>query len=125
MRIPLYLCWLFVLCGCNTLPLPSVLLPRDQQLFVQGMDEVNPEEGLPEAFVTLQRSYPESHWAHRAQTVIDLLETIRTQQKTVIRLKKETYSSRKNNEELRNKIESLEIERQKLRQLLIDLEKRG
>lgn len=124
MRLLLYLCFLFVLCGCNTLSLPTVFVPMDQQLFVQGMDEVDAKGGIPDAFATLQQNYPKSPWTHRAQTVIGLLDTIRNQQNNINRLKNEINPCRHKNEEFQKKIESLEIEREKLRRLLIDMESR-
>ncbi len=125
MRVLSYLCLLLLLCGCAARPLPAFLTPKDQQLFVQGMAEVEVNVVSPAAFVTLQRTYPNSPWAQKAQTISVLLETIRGQQKSLRRLERDKASFRQENKALQQKIDSLEADRKKLKQLLIDLERRG
>gem|GEM_PF-6665183 len=85
--------------------------------------EANVEK--PAAFVTLQQVYPQSSWTQKAQTISALLETIRDQQKSLSRLERDKASYRQENKTLKQKIDSLEADRKKLKQLLIDLEKRG
>ena len=108
------------------------LIPADQQLFVQGIEGVDTTGEVPEAFATLQQNYPDSPWTAKAQAVQSLLETIQKQQKTLQQLKDRQTASRKQNQKLQEQIqlletdlETLEVERTKLRQLLIDLEQRG
>jgi len=125
MRVSSYLCLLLLLCGCAARPLPSFLTPKDQQLFVQGMVELEANVEKPAAFVTLQQVYPQSSWTQKAQTISALLETIRDQQKSLSRLERDKASYRQENKTLKQKIDSLEADRKKLKQLLIDLEKRG
>jgi septal ring factor EnvC (AmiA/AmiB activator) len=125
MRVLFYLYLLVLLCGCASQPLPAFLTPRDQQLFVQGMAEVNAKRELPAAFTTLKKTYPESPWTQKAQAISALLETIRSQQKSIARLERDKASFRQENKALQQKNEVLENDRKKLRQLLIDLEKRS
>jgi len=112
------------------------LIPADQQLFVQGIEGVDTTGEVPEAFATLQQNYPDSPWTAKAQAIQTLLETIHEQQKTIKglkkRLKEGQTTNRKQNQKLQQQIEALEtdlqtlgVERTKLRQLLIDLEQRG
>ncbi len=132
MRLFLCLSLLFLLTACTGGSLPVWLTPADQQLFVQGMDEIDAKGEVPDAFATLQQRYPDSPWTAKAQAVQGLSETIRQQQQALKRLKGSQAASRKQNQKLQRQIESLEsdlealeIERTKLRQLLIDLEQRG
>ncbi|OEU77682.1 MAG: hypothetical protein BA869_11570 [Desulfuromonadales bacterium C00003107] len=112
--------------------MPVWLTPADQQLFVQGMDEFAVKGELPDDFAVLQQRYPDSPWAAKAQAIQALLETIQKQQKIIKGLKgSQTASSKQNQillqqiETLETDLETLEVERTKLRQLLIDLEQRG
>lgn len=125
MRVLSYLCLMLLLCGCASRPLPAFLTPKDQQLFVQGMSELDAKQELPAAFVTLQKDYPQSPWAKKAQTISQLLETIEKQQKSLGRLERDKAFYRQENKVLQQKIQSLEADRKKLKQLLINLEKRG
>lgn len=125
MRVLFYLYLLFLLCGCASRPLPAFLTPNDQQLFVQGMADVDVSAGTPVAFVTLQQNYPESPWTKQAQMISVLLETIQDQQMSIRRLERDKASYRQENKALQQKIDSLETDRNKLKQLLIDLERRG
>lgn len=108
------------------------LTPADQQLFVLGMDEFNTKDGMPDAFAMLQQQYPDSPWTAKAQTIQTLLQDIQKQQQIVKRLQASQADSRKQNQKLQQQIEALEsdlktleAERTKLRQLLIDLEQRS
>ncbi len=125
MRVLSYLCFLLILCGCVSRPLPAFLTPRDQQLFVMGMAEVDAKMETPAAFVTLQQTYPESPWTEKAQSISALLETIRGQQKSLGRLERSRAAYRQENKVLQQKIDALEADRKKLKQLLIELERRG
>ena len=109
-----------------------MLIPADQQLFMQGMASLDAADKLPEDFVVLQQRYPESPWSAKAQTIQGLLETIKKEKKAVKQLKAKQTDSHTQNQNLQEQIESLEselevleAERTKLRQLLIDLEQRG
>lgn len=80
----------------------------------------------------LQNRYPDSPWSDRLRTVQTLLGTIQEQQKTIKRLKKCQEVSSKQKQRLLQQVasletdlETMEVERTKLRQLLIDLEQRG
>lgn len=121
--------------ACTAGAPPMWLTPADQQLFVLGMDELGTKDGMPDTFALLQQRYPDSPWAVKAQTVQTLFETIQNQQKTINsleqRLKESQAASRKQSQKLQQQIEALEtdleaaeVERAKLRQLLIDLEQR-
>lgn len=125
MRVLSYLCFLLILCGCASRPLPEFLIPKDQRLFVLGMAELDASPETPAAFDTLQQTYPESPWTQKALTISALLETIRAQQKSLNRLERAKDSCRQENKSLQQKIDSLEADRKKLKQLLIDFEKRG
>ncbi|OEU52874.1 MAG: hypothetical protein BA871_13945 [Desulfuromonadales bacterium C00003096] len=132
MRLFLCLSLLLLLTACTAGFLPRWLIPADQQLFVQGIEGVDTIGEVPDAFATLQQRYPDSPWTAKAQAVQSLLETIQKQQKTLQQLKDRQTASRKQNQKLQEQIqlletdlETLEVERTKLRQLLIDLEQRG
>ncbi|ABA89529.3 hypothetical protein Pcar_2290 [Syntrophotalea carbinolica DSM 2380] len=125
MRFLFYLFLIFFLCGCASRPLPAFLTPDDQQLFVQGMTDLDLQGDPPAAFASLQQSHPESPWTNQARTVSELLETTHKQQKSIDRLKRAKNFYRRENKVLHRKIDSLEADRQKLKQLLIDLERRG
>lgn len=132
MRLLLCLFLLILLTACTGTSRPMWLTPADQQLFVLGMEALDSGEGLPAAFATLQGRYPDSPWSTKAHTIQALLDTIENQQKVIKRLKKSQSVSDKQNQKLRQQIASLETdlktletERTKLRQLLIDLEQRG
>lgn len=132
MRLFLCFSFLILLSACTVGSPPTWLTPADQQLFVLGMDEFNAKDGMPDAFVILQQRYPDSPWSAKAHTLQTLLETIQKQQKTIKRLEGIQALNRKQNQELQQQIESLETdletmgaERTKLRQLLIDLERRS
>ncbi len=132
MRLFLCLSLLFLFTGCTGAGMPVWLTPADQQLFVQGMDEFAVKGELPDDFAVLQQRYPDSPWAAKAQAIQALLETIQKQQKIIKGLKgSQTASSKQNQillqqiETLETDLETLEVERTKLRQLLIDLEQRG
>lgn len=125
MRLFFCLFLILFLCGCASRPLPAFLTPADQQLFVQGMAELDAQGDPPEAFVSLQQSHPESLWANQARTISELLETTQKQQKSISRLKRDKSYYRRENKALQQQIELLETDREKLKRLLIDLERRG
>ncbi|MEZ4485228.1 MAG: hypothetical protein R2864_11810 [Syntrophotaleaceae bacterium] len=86
----------------------------------------------PEAFSALQQRFPESPWTAKARVVLSLQENLRQQRQTVNRLQASQQAVSKRNQELQQQVEALqkdlqtlELERTKLRQLLIDLEQRG
>lgn len=89
------------------------------------MAEVDANLETPAAFVSLQQTYPESPWTQKAQAISALLETIRDQRKGLNRLERARASCRQENKALKQKIDSLEADRKKLKQLLIDFERRG
>lgn len=125
MRVLFSVCLLLSFCGCAYRPLPAFLTPKDQQLFVQGVAELDAKAKSPAAFSTLQQIYPESPWTQKAQAIIELQETIHDQQKRLNRLKGDTAHYRQENKVLQQKINSLEADRNKLKQLLVELERRG
>lgn len=125
MRLFFSLFLILFLCGCGSRPLPAFLTPGDQQLFVQGMAELDTRGDPPAAFASLQKTHPESPWTNQARTISKLLETTQRQQKSIRRLKRDKNFYRRENKSLHQKIESLETDREKLKQLLIDLERRG
>jgi hypothetical protein len=125
MRFWFYPCFLLLLGGCTTTSFFAPSTPADQQLFVQGMEEVNLQGDLPPALSALQETYPESHWVPMAETVKKLLTTIREQQQVINRLESEKAASRKDKAALKQQKESLEKDLGRLKRLLIDLERRG
>jgi len=125
MRFWFYPCFLLLLCGCATTPFFAPSTPADQQLFVQGMEEVNLQGDLPPAFSSLQETYPDSPWVPMVETVKELLTTIREQQQAINRLESEKAASRKEKVALKQQKESLGTDLNKLKRLLIDLERRG
>ncbi len=131
MRLLFCLSLMFLFTGCAAGVVPQWLTPPDQQIFVQGMEEFDAAGGEPEAFAALQEDYPDSPWTAKAQTIQTLMETIQKQQKAIRRLKNSQAASNQQNqkllqqiESLENDLETLEAERTKLRQLLIELEQR-
>lgn len=125
MRLFCCFCLITLLGGCASRPLPDFLTPRDQQLFVQGMDAMANGGDFSATFDTLQKNWPESPWSHRAQKITDLHGTIENQQKTIDRLSRDKTVLRRENKDLQQKLQTLESDREKLRRLLIDLERRG
>ncbi len=131
MRAFFCICLLVALVSCTGASPPVWMIPADQQLFVLGMEEFLIKEGEPEAFAMLQDRYPESPWSAKAQTIQTLLDTIENQRKVIQELKKcQTVNGKKNRKlqkqiaSLETDLETMESERTKLRQLLIDLEQR-
>lgn len=131
MRLFLCISLLIFLTSCTGVSTPMWMTPADQQLFVQGMDEFEIKEEEPEAFDMLQDRFPESPWSAKAHTIQTLLDTIENQRKVIQELKKCQKVNGKKNQKLLQQIasletdlETLESERTKLRQLLIDLEQR-
>lgn len=118
------LLFLVLFSGCNFVSPAIGLSPSDKDLFLRGMDELNVRGNPPATFALLQESSPESPWAQRARKINELLETVRSQQKSIERLEREKKSCGKDIEKLRKKVDELEKERKKLREVLIDLEKR-
>ncbi len=124
MRFLPYLFFLVLFSGCNFASSVIGLSPSDKDLFLQGMDDLNVQGTPPPTFSLLQESSSESPWARRARKVSELLETVRSQQKSIERLEREKKSYRQDIEKLQKKVDELEKERKKLREVLIDLEKR-
>ena len=125
MRFWFYPCFLLLLCGCTTTPFFARSTPADQELFIRGMEEVNLRGDVPPAFSSLRETYPESPWIPMAETVKELLTTIREQQQVINRLESEKDVSRKEKVALKQQKESLGQDLAKLKRLLIDLERRG
>lgn len=125
MRLFVCLGLIALLCGCAISPIETYFTPADEQLFVRGMAEINLQGEAPAAFAILRERYPESPWADRARQIDTLLENLRTQRKTIDRLTLERNAGRRESTRLQEKIDALESDREKLRQLLIDLEGRG
>ncbi len=122
----LFLCMLLLLPlgACTSVPPPQLLIPAAQQLFVQGLEQVDAGAVKPAAFATLQQAHPASPWAQRAHTVQQLLQTIDDQQQRIDSLQREQRTCRQNDKLLRQQKEALEGDLQRLKQLLIDLETR-
>jgi septal ring factor EnvC (AmiA/AmiB activator) len=116
--------FLVLLSGCNFVSFPTGPSPSDKDLFTRGMDELDVRGNPPAAFAVLQESFPESPWSQRALKINELLETVRSQQKSIERMERDKKSCRQDSEKLQKKVDELEKERKKLRQVLIDLEKR-
>lgn len=124
MRLFLFLTLLLLLSACTTVTLPELLIPTDQQLFIQGMEQVAADSATPAVFGILQQDYPASPWTQRASTVQQLLQTIQAQQQRIDGLQREQRTCRQKDEILRQQKEALEGDLQRLKQLLIDLETR-
>jgi len=125
LRLLYCLCFIVLLSGCVSGTYPAFLTPPDQQLFVQGMEEMAEGRDYKATFAKLQESWPDSPWSRQAGEISSLLERVEKQQKIIDQLRRNKDAERKKNRALRRRIEKLESEREKLRQLLIDLEKRG
>lgn len=124
MRLLFWFTLLLLLNACAGRSLPLLLTPVDQQLFMQGMEELDASGDGSGSFDLLQERYPDSPWSSKARDIQNLLETIQGQQQKVKRLKASQTAIYTRNKRLQQRIESLEAERTKLRQLLIDLEQR-
>ncbi|MEZ4599940.1 MAG: hypothetical protein R2940_09130 [Syntrophotaleaceae bacterium] len=125
MRLLLCILLLIVLSGCAaTWPAVIPSRPPDEQLFLQGMEEWRLGEETPDAFKTLQNTYPDSIWTEKIQS-INNLSTLSAQQKSALdRLNREITSCRQENKLLQQQKNSLENDQKKLKKLLIDLERR-
>ena len=119
----LYCLLLLVLSSCTTVSFPEALIPADQRLFAQGMEQLETKSD-PTAFAVLQQNHPDSPWAQRACTVQQLLQTIAEQQQRLDGLQREHKKCRQQDEILRQQNEALEGDLQRLKQLLIDFESR-
>lgn len=132
LRLVLSLLAILHLAACATNPLARFVIPADEQLFIQGMSEFDAGESLPAPFTTLQQEYPDSPWNPKVLLLQQLVQSIEKQQQTVQQLEQKLTASGRQNQLLENQIkslqkdlDSLETERKKLRQLLIDMEQRG
>jgi hypothetical protein len=124
MRFLLIIGLLIILCGCTSgLPF-AFSTPRDQELFLRGMDELKAGQEMPEAFNTLEKSYPDSPWTERSRTLTDLVSSVKNQQASVRRLERDLSTCRQENGSLEQQKKILENGLAKLKRLLIDLEKR-
>lgn len=125
MRKVFYGSLLILLCACKSGSIPVPAPPPDQVLFYQGLDELDGRKnGLPPAFDALQKEYPDSQYARHARLVGQLLERLQSQQQVINQLTRERNAWRDEKKELQQTIDALENDRRRLRQLLIDLEKR-
>jgi septal ring factor EnvC (AmiA/AmiB activator) len=124
MRFLPCLFFLILFSGCNFASSAIGLSPSEKDLFLRGMDELNVKGDPPAAFALLQESTPDSPWTQRARKINELLQTVKSQQKSIERLEQEKRSCRQDMEKLGKKVDELEEERKKLREVLIDLEKR-
>ncbi|BCR04187.1 hypothetical protein DESUT3_12560 [Desulfuromonas versatilis] len=96
------------LCGCG------VVLPYDEALFRQGLDQL-PASQLPQPFVELQRSYPQSPWARRAKSIASILEQSQKQQADLKQLQKV-------NDRCRSERDRLDQQIRRLKELTIEME---
>ena len=125
MRKVFYGCLVILLCACKSGSIPVPAPPPDQLLFYQGLDELDVRKnGLPPAFDTLQKGYPDSPYALYVRSVGQLLERLQSQQQVINQLTRERNAWRDEKKELQQAIDALENDRRRLRQLLIDLERR-
>lgn len=125
MRLTLCLMLLsLLLSACTSVSFSPLRTPADQQLFIQGLEQIDAGESKPAAFATLQQDHPASPWTPRAHTVQQLLQTIQAQQQRVDHLQREQHVCRQRDVALRQQKEALEGDLQRLKQLLIDLETR-
>ncbi|APG24027.1 hypothetical protein [Syntrophotalea acetylenica] len=125
MRLLCCLCLALLVGGCASRPMPGLFTPRDQQLFVQGMDDLLAHRHPSPAFAALQQDWPESPWTRKSLEIAELVKTIQTQQKAIDQLRRDQANRVRLQNTLQAKVKTLENEREKLRQLLIDLETRG
>lgn len=125
LRLLCCLCLALLAGGCVSRPMSGFFTPRDQQLFVQGMDDLSARGHPSPAFATLQQDWPESPWTRKSLEIAEMMETIQTQQKTIDQLRRDQSNRVRLQNALQAKVKTLENEREKLRQLLIDLETRG
>ena len=125
MRKVFYGCLLILLCACKSGSIPVPGPAPDQVLLYQGLDELDGRKnGLPPAFDTLQKEYPDSPYARHVRSVGQLLERLQSQQQVINQLTRERNAWRDEKKDLQQTIDALENDRRRLRQLLIDLEKR-
>ena len=125
MRKVFYGCLLILLCACKSGSIPVPGPAPDQVLLYQGLDELDGRKnGLPPAFDTLQKEYPDSPYALYVRSVGQLLERLQSQQQVINQLTRERNAWRDEKKELQQAIDALENDRRRLRQLLIDLERR-
>jgi hypothetical protein len=116
---------LFTLTGCSG-KFPGVFSPRppDERLFLQGMEDWRPGGDFPAAFDTLLKTYPDSPWAEKIRSVNELTTTRAKQQTALDRLEREVNSCRQENKLLQQQKKALENDQEKLKKLLIELERR-
>jgi hypothetical protein len=125
MRKVFYGSLLILLCACKSGSIPMPAPPPDQVLFYQGLNELDGRKnGLPPAFDALQKEYPDSPYALHVRSIGLILERMHGQQQVINQLTRERIAWRDEKKDLQQTIDALENDRRRLRQLLIDLEKR-
>lgn len=125
MRKVFYGSLLILLCACKSGSIPMPAPPPDQVLFYQGLNELGGRKnGLPPALDALQKEYPDSPYALHVRSIGQILERMHSQQQVINQLTRERNAWRDEKKDLQQTIDALENDRRRLRQLLIDLEKR-
>lgn len=113
-----------LLSSCAWLPAsPSVEVPP-QQLFGRALDALGTEHRIG-PLQEFQQQYPESIWARRAETVIRYAQEVHTRKEQLAELQLEKQRQAELLERLQQENSQLNETIEKLKTLLIDLEKRA
>ncbi len=130
-RLWFWLLAALLLNGCAARGLFENRMADDERLFLQGL-QVFPGEGeRPADFERLSEAYPESPWNAKVRELEILAEQSAERGRKILQLEREVAALQNRQrrqqqqiEELKKELTGLETERQKLRQLLIDMEQR-
>jgi hypothetical protein len=107
--------------GCSTV---KSLVPgtadRAMALFVRGVHEVA-EGGQSPALEKLRTKYPESPWNEEARILLDMTKE---QNSRLAALQQDKTRCRRDNDQLKQKNSQLQADQEKLKNLMIEIERR-
>ncbi|ALC17458.1 hypothetical protein DSOUD_2708 [Desulfuromonas soudanensis] len=89
-------------------------------LFIQGVHEVA-EGGKSPAFETLRKDYPDSPWNAEARALLDMMKE---QSQRLAKLQQDKTRCRRDYDQLMQKNNQLQADQEKLKNLMIEIEKR-
>ncbi len=131
-RLWLWLLAVVLLNGCAARGLFENRTGEDERLFLQGMQAFSGGGERPADFAQLAEAYPESPWNAKVGELEQLAEESALRGRKILQLQREVTALQNRQrrqlqqiDALKQELTVLETERQKLRQLLIDMEQRA
>ena len=137
-RPALYLLTISILIGCSGGRSLNTPAPRDEGLFLRGLQQLKQGQTLPPAWQRLRREHRESAWAKRAEAIIIINEERADLQQRIDSAKEDLQECRKQQKAQQEKLQAcnrrsnrleqenirLEENLEKFKSLLIELEQR-